>query len=77
MQLWKKNFLASYLLFLTVFHGGLLLLNGYISKNEMEQWVGHARNSEKNICYLVDGLREEEISRISMKLSYVASQYAK
>lgn len=77
MQLWKKNFLASYLLFLTVFHGGLLLLDGYISKNEMEQWVGHARNSEKNICYLVDGLREEEISRISMKLSYVASQYAK
>ena len=39
MQLWKKNFLASYLLFLTVFHGGLLLLNGYISKNEAPLWL--------------------------------------
>lgn len=44
----------------SLLHGGLLLLDGYIAKNEMEQWVGHARNSEKNICYLVDGLREED-----------------
>ena len=40
MQLWKKNFLAVYLLLLLVIYGGLLLLDAYISKNEMELGQG-------------------------------------
>ena len=30
MQVWKKNFLTAYVLFLLVICGGLLLLDGYI-----------------------------------------------
>lgn len=76
MQLWKKNFLASYLLFLVVVHGGLLLLESYISKNEIEQWVGHAKDKEESVRYLAEGFKEEEISRMSMNLDYIAAQHA-
>ncbi len=77
MQLWKKNFLVSYLLFLIVIYGGLLFLDVYISRNETEQWVEHARNSESSVFYLAAGLKDEEISRISMNLSSIAEKYAK
>ena len=75
MQLWKKNFLAVYLLLLLVIYGGLLLLDAYISKNEMELWVERARNSEKSICDLAEGLKEEEISRISMGMNRMAERF--
>ena len=39
MQLWKKNFLVIYGIFLAVVCAGLLLLDAYISLNEMKQWV--------------------------------------
>ena len=39
MQIWKKNFLITYGMFLIVIYGGLLLLDNYISRNEFIQWV--------------------------------------
>lgn len=47
MQVWKKNFLTIYALFLLVIYGGLFLLDEYISRNEFEQWVEYAKNGEK------------------------------
>jgi len=75
MQLWKKNFLVIYGIFLAVVCGGLLLLDSYISQNEIRQWIGQARNSERSIYYLAAGLKNEEVSRMSMNLNDAARRY--
>lgn len=75
MQLWKKNFLIIYGIFLAVVCAGLFLLDGYITQNETRQWIDHARNNERSIYYLADGLKEEEISRMSMNLNDAAKRY--
>ncbi len=75
MQVWKKNFLITYGMFLLVIYGGLMLLDNNISKNELTQWVEHARNEEKSLFYLVAGLKEEEFSRMSMNLNAAAKDY--
>lgn len=75
MQIWKKNFLTIYGLFLLVIYGGLLLLDGYISQNELKQWVEHAKSSEKGLFYLAAGLKDGEISRMSMNLEGAAKGY--
>ena len=54
MQIWKKNFLITYGMFLIVIYGGLLLLDNYISRNEFIQWVEHAYNDEKSLFYLAE-----------------------
>lgn len=76
MQLWKKNFLVSYFLFMVVICSGLLLLDGYISRDETEQWIEHARNNESSLFYLAAGLKDEEFSRMSMNLESIAGKYA-
>lgn len=75
MQIWKKNFLTIYALFLFIIYGGLFMLDGYISQNELRQWVEHAKNSERSISYLAAGLKDEEFSRIRMNLDDVAKKY--
>lgn len=75
MQIWKKNFLSVYALFLVVIYGSLLFLEGYISQNEMQQWVRHAGNNEESLFYLAAGLKDEELSRISMNLQSTAEKY--
>lgn len=75
MQIWKKNFLSIYALFLVVIYGGLLFLDGYISQNEMKQWMRHAGNNEESIFYLAAGLKGEELSRMTMNLQSVARKY--
>ncbi len=74
MQLWKKNFLVIYGIFLVVVNAGLFLLDNYISKNEASQWIDQAKNSERSIYYLAAGLKEEEISRMSMNLNEAAER---
>lgn len=75
MQIWKKNFLSIYALFLVVIYGGFLFLESYISQNEMQQWIRHARNNEESIFYLAAGLKDEELSRMSMNLQSAAEKY--
>ncbi len=75
MQIWKKNFLSVYALFLIVIYGGLLFLEGYISQNETQQWVRHARNNEESIFYLAAGLMDEELNRMSMNLQNMAEKH--
>ena len=75
MQLWKKNFLVIYGIFLVVVNAGLFLLDNYISKNEASQWIDQAKNSERSIYYLAAGLKEEEISRMSMNLNEATERY--
>lgn len=75
MQVWKKNFLTAYALFLLVICGGLLLLDGYISRNELMQWTEHAENNERSLFYLAAGLKDKELSRISMNLNAAAEDY--
>lgn len=77
MQIWKKNFLTIYALFVVVICGGLLLLDGYISQNELKQWVEHGKRSEKSLLYLVAGLKDGEVSRMSMNLEDTAKGYQK
>lgn len=77
MQIWKKNFLTIYGLFLIVIYGGLLLLDNYISQNELKQWVEHGENGEKSLFYLAAGFKDEEISRMSMNLKSAAKGYQK
>ena len=75
MQLWKKNFLVIYGIFLAVVCAGLLLLDAYISLNEMKQWVDQARNNERSIYYLAAGLKDEEISWMNMNLNDAGRRY--
>lgn len=77
MQVWKKNFLITYGMFLLVIYGGLLILDHYISRNELTQWVEYAQNDEKSLFYLAAGLKEGELSRMSMNLNAAVDNYRK
>lgn len=67
--------MVVYGIFLVAVYTGLFLLDSYISRNETRQWVDQARNSERSIYFLAVGLKEEEISRMSMNLDNVAERY--
>lgn len=75
MQLWKKNFLVTYFLFLMIIYGGLMLLDFYISKNELAQWSERAAGNEKSIFYLASVLKDENLSRKAINLETTARQY--
>ena len=75
MQLWKKNFLVIYGIFLVMICGGLLILDGYISRNETDLWIENARNDEKSIYYLAAGLKGEDMGRMAMYLADAADRY--
>ena len=47
MQLWKKNFLVTFMMFLFIIYGSLLLLHGLLYRNELEQWMARAVSGEK------------------------------
>lgn len=72
MQLWKKNFLVMYSLFLIVIYSGLLFLDHYISQNELSQWVDHAVDNEKGVLYLTSGIADAQESRTASNLNYAA-----
>lgn len=75
MQLWKKNFLAIYVLLLAIIFGGLLFLEGYMWRNELEQWTRRALYGEKAAAYLVEGFYSEDKSEMSMNIDYAARKY--
>lgn len=59
MQLWKKNFLITFMMFLFIIYGSLLILHGLLYRNELEQWMGRAVSQEKGIAFFLLEIQTE------------------
>lgn len=76
MQLWKKNFLVTFLLFLLILYGSLGFLDLYISSYEWEQWTKQALNEEDGVLHMMAGIKYEPLPRVQVNAEYIAGQYA-
>lgn len=75
MQLWKKNFLATFFMFLIVVYISLLILASYLFNSELQQWMQRALASERGILYLMVGISEGDDSRMAMNADYSIRGY--
>ena len=78
MQLWKKNFLVTFMMFLFIIYGSLLLLHGLLYRNELEQWMARAVSGEKGIALFLREIQTDEgdtsrINQSSVLRSYMLS----
>ena len=56
MQLWKKNYLAAYVLFLVILNLSLLLLSTMGFKNDLETRMDDVIKRQQQLAYTVEGL---------------------
>lgn len=56
MQLWKKNFLATFFMFLLIIQGGLFMLHGFLYQNELKQWRIEAVAGERMLLSIINEL---------------------
>ena len=75
MQLWKKNFLITFMMFLLIIYGSLLLLHGLLYRNELEQWISRAISEEKGIALFLREIQTDEGETSRINLSSVFRSY--
>ncbi len=75
MQLWKKNFLITFMMFLLIIYGSLLLLHGLLYRNELEQWISRAVSEEKGIALFLREIQTDEGEASRINLSSVFRSY--
>ena len=56
MQLWKKNYLVAYVLFLVILNLSLLLLSTMGFKNDLETRMDDVIKRQQQLAYTVEGL---------------------
>ena len=56
MQLWKKNYLAAYILFLVILNLSMLLLATMGFKNDLETRMNDVIKRQQQFAYTVEGL---------------------
>lgn len=56
MQLWKKNYLAAYILFLVILNLSMLLLAAMGFKNDLETRMNDVIKRQQQFAYTVEGL---------------------
>lgn len=69
MQLWKKNFLVTFLMFLLVINGSLFILHAFLFRSELNLWMNQTVSREQGVFYLItrdpdkaDGQLKKDIS---------------
>lgn len=72
MQLWKKNFLVTFMMFLFIIYGSLLILHGLLYRNELEQWMSRAVSLEKGVASFLLGIQtgEESAPEVNLPLAF-------
>lgn len=60
MQLWKKNYLAAYILFLVILNLSMLLLATMGFKNDLETRMNDVIKRQQQFAYTVEGLMGSE-----------------
>ena len=73
MQLWKKNYLAAYILFLVILNLSLLLLSTMGFKNDLETRMDEVIKRQQQLAYTVEGLNGTEDGED--KLRYLGQGY--
>ena len=73
MQLWKKNYLAAYILFLVILILSLLLLSTMGFKNDLETRMDEVIKRQQQLAYTVEGLNGTEDGED--KLRYLGQGY--
>ncbi|SHE86860.1 sensor histidine kinase [Lactonifactor longoviformis] len=73
MQLWKKNYLITFLLFLLVLNTGLFCLSQVLFQNDLERWMEMALMGEQRFAYAVSEF--EDTSDINEQIKYICRGY--
>lgn len=73
MQLWKKNYLAAYVLFLVILNLSLLLLSAMGFKNDLETRIDDVIKRQQQFIYTMEGLIGTEDGED--KLRYLGQGY--
>lgn len=74
MQLWKKNYLLTYSIFLIFFNISLFLITSKFSNNELQREVETAISEYKSISYTFTKIYTEDSN--SRLFKYLCSQYS-
>ena len=61
MQLWKKNYLAAYILFLVILNLSMLLLAAMGFKNDLETRMNDVIKRQQQFAYTVEGLMSSSV----------------
>lgn len=75
MQLWKKNFLVTFLMFLFIIYGSLLILHSLLYQNELEQWISRAVTGEKGAACLLDEIHTSQELQPEINLASAFRSY--
>lgn len=75
MQLWKKNFLVTFLLFLIVIQGSLLALHVLLYRGELKDWIGRAVSGEEGIAYMLSSYQETDRGQMESRIEYAVREY--
>ena len=73
MQLWKKNYLITFLLFLLVLNTGLFCLSQVLFKNDLERWIEMALMGEQRFAYAISEF--EDTADINEQIKYICRGY--
>ena len=75
MQLWKKNFLVTFLLFLVVIQGSLLALHVLLYRGALKDWIDRAVSGEEGIAYMLSGYQETDRGQMESRIEYTVREY--
>ena len=75
MQLWKKNFLVTFLFFLVIIEGSLLALHAVLYRSELKDWISRAVSGEQGIAYMLSGYQETDRGKLEEKIEDAAKRY--
>lgn len=75
MQLWKKNFLVTFLFFLIIIEGSLLALHAVLYRSELKDWISRAVSGEQGIAYMLSGYQETDRGKLEEKIEDAAKRY--
>jgi len=75
MQLWKKNFLLTFSMFLIIFNIGLFYITSQFSENELQREVETAISEYESISYTFSNIYKDDSG--SRLLDYLYSQYSR
>jgi len=75
MQLWKKNYILTFIMFLVIFNIGLFFITTKFSENELQREVETAITEYESIVYTFSNIYADDPS--SRLIDYLSSQYSK
>lgn len=75
MQLWKKNFLVTFFLFLIVIYLSLMFFHIFIFQSDLRQWMSRAVSREQGLQYVLNSYQDTGDRGLESHIEYTAREF--